>query len=71
MRGGTISRVEKRNPKANLLVDTATPSPVISKTKLEMETVMEIVPGKEKVRVKVFSELLLRNVNMYRFALFR
>lgn len=64
-----ISRVEKRNPKARLLAVIATS--LISKIKLEMKTVMEIVSGKGKVRVKILPELLLRNVNMYRFGWFR
>lgn len=71
VRGGIIFRVEKRNLKVNLLVDIVIFFFVILKTKLEMEIVMEIVLGKEKVRVKVFLELLFRNVNMYRFVLFR
>lgn len=32
---------------------------------------MEIVSRKGKVRVKTLSELLLRDVNVYRFGLFR
>lgn len=40
---------------------------MISKINLEMETVMETVSGKGKVRVNILPELLLSNVNMYRF----
>lgn len=65
VRGGIISRVEKRNLKARLLAVTATS--MISKINLEMETVMETVSGKGKVRVNILPELLLSNVNMYRF----
>lgn len=64
-----ISRVEKRNLKARLLAITATS--MISKINLEMETVMKPVSRKEKVRVKIFPEWLLRNANMFRFGWFR
>ena len=65
VRGGIISRVEKRNLKARLLAVIATS--MISKINLEMET----VSGKGKVRVDILPELLLSNVNMYRFGWFR
>lgn len=42
VRGGMIFRTENRNPKAKLLAYTETSFPVISKTNLEVETVMEI-----------------------------
>lgn len=63
VRGGTISRVEKRHPKANLLVDTATPSPVISKTNLEMKPWWRLCQGKKRSGWKssqsCYSEMLI------------
>ena len=53
------------------MAHTVTSSPV-SKASLETrEAVTEIVSGIRKVRLKVLPELLLRNVNTYRFGLFR
>lgn len=46
VRRAMIFRVMKRTPKAKLLANAAASSPMISKTNLEMETVMEIVSGK-------------------------